>query len=298
MESAFFDSTLDWNLMLESRPPDAEIYIIPVKDWLRDSTITNNHMKLKKYQIVEKKTPRHIAIDTGTYVVVFRMGGFYGLQREAIVDVATDKKAKVLVFFVEYPGTVAGTEIVKFASYPPGAWVYLVPLYEWERDTTLEFADKRKLRKYLVPEGLTPVQTKAEEQVYMVLFDYNGKREVRKVDIIKGESITVKVYFEPQRHYIYETTEGLFPAKNLYIGTEPQGADVFLLPLEEWEKDTTIITDSLKLQKYLVPEGKTPVSTIAYHTKYIVVFVLNGARETQLIHVTEGKVYRIKEIFR
>ncbi|MBA7496254.1 hypothetical protein ES702_06853 [subsurface metagenome] len=83
---------------------------------------------------------------------------------------------------------------IELISEPPGAKVYLVPLLDWEKDPSI-ISDDNKLSKFQVPDGNTPVITRAYEKVYMVVFDLNGKKISRKLDVIAGKINRVKVTF-------------------------------------------------------------------------------------------------------
>lgn len=72
---------------------------------------------------------------------------------------------------------------VRLDSFPPGAAVYLVPKVDLELDPSI-MDDQGKLAKYRVPEGDTPVVTKAREKVYIVLFVRDGQVEMRELDVL------------------------------------------------------------------------------------------------------------------
>lgn len=86
-------------------------------------------------------------------------------------------------------------ENIELISEPPGAEVYLIPLYIWENDPSI-ISDDTKLSKFQVPEGNTPVVTRAFEMVYMVVFELKGKKITRKLDVIAGKVNRVKVSFK------------------------------------------------------------------------------------------------------
>ena len=86
-------------------------------------------------------------------------------------------------------------ENVELESDPPGAKVYLIPLNEWEAHPDIIF-DDNKLSYYRVPEGDTPVTTRTREKVYMVVFDLNGKKLTRKLDVMRDYQNKVKVKFQ------------------------------------------------------------------------------------------------------
>jgi len=84
---------------------------------------------------------------------------------------------------------------IHLSSDPPGARVYLVPLYRFETDTSL-VSDDAKLAEFLVSEGPTPVMTRALEKRYVVVFDLNGKKLTTRIDVIRGQTNQVKVVFQ------------------------------------------------------------------------------------------------------
>jgi hypothetical protein len=83
---------------------------------------------------------------------------------------------------------------VYLESDPPGAQVYLIPKIELDLDSSI-LCDPAKLSKYLVPEGVTPVTTRAREMVYVVLFSRNGQFVERKLDVIYGQINKAKAVF-------------------------------------------------------------------------------------------------------
>lgn len=83
---------------------------------------------------------------------------------------------------------------IRLLSDPPGAKVYLVPLYRFEADTSL-VSDDAKLAEFIVPEGLTPVMTRALEKRYVVVFDLNGEKLTTRIDILRGQTNQAKVVF-------------------------------------------------------------------------------------------------------
>ena len=72
---------------------------------------------------------------------------------------------------------------VRLDSVPTGAAVYLVPKVDVELDPSI-IDDQGKLANYRVPEGDTPVVTKAREKVYTVLFVRDGQVEMRQLDVL------------------------------------------------------------------------------------------------------------------
>lgn len=88
----------------------------------------------------------------------------------------------------------AMVDTVQLLSEPPGAKVYLVPLYSAETDTSLVSNDA-KLAEYLVQEGPTPVITRALEKRYVAVFDLNGTKRTKRIDVIRGHTNKAKVIF-------------------------------------------------------------------------------------------------------
>ena len=81
---------------------------------------------------------------------------------------------------------ISGCAVVRdihLESVPPGAAVYLVPKIKLERDPEI-LNDEGKLAKYRVPEGNTPVVTRAREKVYIAIFLLDGKLERRELDVL------------------------------------------------------------------------------------------------------------------
>jgi hypothetical protein len=87
-------------------------------------------------------------------------------------------------------------------STPPGAEVFLIPRFEWETHPQLE-EEIEKWWQYRVPEGVTPVTTRATRSAYLILFrskDTEAKdkppkyllKKVLKV-VREGEPNNVKV---------------------------------------------------------------------------------------------------------
>jgi hypothetical protein len=85
---------------------------------------------------------------------------------------------------------------IRLDSDPSGAKVYLIPWSIWEKDPGIQYDDAR-LAEYRLPRD-TPVVTSAKEKVYAVVFDLDGKKEWRKLDVmaIKKEDNWVKVVFK------------------------------------------------------------------------------------------------------
>lgn len=65
---------------------------------------------------------------------------------------------------------------VKFVSNPPGATVYLIPKLMWQRTPALSGKkDPAILGRYLLYNGVTPVNAMAQEYVYIALFKFKDK---------------------------------------------------------------------------------------------------------------------------
>ena len=83
---------------------------------------------------------------------------------------------------------------VRLESDPPGAAVYLVPKWVFERDPSM-LTDQDKMRQYRVPEGDTPVDTRAREMVYVVVFVRDGNVVTREMDVLPGKANLAKAVF-------------------------------------------------------------------------------------------------------
>ena len=66
---------------------------------------------------------------------------------------------------------------LKFVSNPPGASVYLIPKMIWERTPGLNGRSKNEnlLSRYTIYSGVTPVESTAQEYVYIALFKLNNR---------------------------------------------------------------------------------------------------------------------------
>lgn len=66
---------------------------------------------------------------------------------------------------------------LKFVSNPPGANVYLIPKMIWERTPGLNGKSKNEnlLSRYTIYSGVTPVESTAQEYVYIALFKLNNR---------------------------------------------------------------------------------------------------------------------------
>jgi hypothetical protein len=76
-------------------------------------------------------------------------------------------------------------------STPPGALVYLIPLWDWETNNAgaAILSDPNLLETYLIARGGTPIEEiEIKAQVYMAVFDLAGKRKVTRVSVTgKGD---------------------------------------------------------------------------------------------------------------
>lgn len=79
-------------------------------------------------------------------------------------------------------------------SRPTGAVVYLVPLFEWEKDSDM-INDDRKLSPYRVAQGNTDVQTFQPEMVFKAVFVLSGKKVAIDVDVTGDGNRNFKVDF-------------------------------------------------------------------------------------------------------
>jgi hypothetical protein len=72
-----------------------------------------------------------------------------------------------------------------FDSEPQKARVYLIPMWDIDKDSTI-LDDKNKLMNYY--KGNTPLTISVEQRVYMVLFILKGKREIMNLDVINDDT--------------------------------------------------------------------------------------------------------------
>jgi outer membrane protein OmpA-like peptidoglycan-associated protein len=82
---------------------------------------------------------------------------------------------------------------LEITSTSPGARVFLVPRAVWDSDTSIINNDE-KLNLYRPKEGdTTPVSTDVYEQVWILIYELNGKRSWKKVDVIGPDKNSVKI---------------------------------------------------------------------------------------------------------
>ena len=86
---------------------------------------------------------------------------------------------------------------VSVRSTPPGAAVYLVPLWDWQRhdDGNTLIADTTALAKYLVTKGTTPFDLDVKAQTYRVIFELAGKRKSAELYAMPSVQSEVSVRF-------------------------------------------------------------------------------------------------------
>jgi len=101
----------------------------------------------------------------------------------------------VFIAYVVFFMSCQMVDNIELISEPPGAKVYLIPLYIWENDSAI-ISDDTKLAEFQVSEGNTPVTTRAYEKVYMVVFDLNGKKISMRLDVIAGKINRAKATFQ------------------------------------------------------------------------------------------------------
>lgn len=101
----------------------------------------------------------------------------------------------VFIAYVVFFMSCQMVDNIELISEPPGAKVYLIPLYIWENDSAI-ISDDTKLAEFQVTEGNTPVKTRAYEKVYMVVFDLDGKKISRRLDVIAGKINLAKATFQ------------------------------------------------------------------------------------------------------
>lgn len=75
------------------------------------------------------------------------------------------------------------------------------------------------------------------------------------------------------------------------IDSEPRGAQVYLVPLWDWESSgdgRALLADPQKLAFFRVPEGPTDVRTVVRRQVYVAVLELDGQRKVQKVVITEN----------
>jgi hypothetical protein len=90
---------------------------------------------------------------------------------------------------------ISMTEL-ELESSPSGARAYLVPFYKWEHNPTLA-TNLQSLSYFEVADGLTNIKVKVYPQVYMALFELDGKWLTRKIDVIASKPNRTAVKFLP-----------------------------------------------------------------------------------------------------
>jgi hypothetical protein len=82
------------------------------------------------------------------------------------------------------------------------------------------------------------------------------------------------------------------------LQSDPPGAEAYVVPLDIYERDTTIIGDSGRLSKWRIQEGKTNVVTMQRLMSYMVVFTLRGAVRHQRAETNVTDTARVRASFR
>jgi len=73
--------------------------------------------------------------------------------------------------------------VIELDSDPSGATVYLVPQSDLTLDPSIRVSAE-KLARYRVPEGVTPVKVRAQQKVYVIIFEYEGRRAEVRLDAL------------------------------------------------------------------------------------------------------------------
>lgn len=80
---------------------------------------------------------------------------------------------------------------VEIKSKPSGAKVYLIPIYRWNKEKD-PINNQHLLERFELSDGTTDVDTMLDEQVFMVVFDLNGKRVFKRLDVISSKKNKVE----------------------------------------------------------------------------------------------------------
>jgi len=127
-------------------------------------------------------------------------------RKGAIVDRPSEKERPNLgpsgtcQFPLPSPAPPPDSYWIPFAvrSSPPGASLYLVPLWDWQthQDGARLLADLGALSTYLVTQGVTPLAPiKLKAQVYMAVFELAGKRKLAKLVVAPNAPREINVSF-------------------------------------------------------------------------------------------------------
>lgn len=80
---------------------------------------------------------------------------------------------------------------VEIRSKPTGAKVYVIPVHKWNKEKD-PINNQQFLERYELPDGTTNVDTTLDEQVFIVVFDLNGKRVSKHFDVISSKKNKVE----------------------------------------------------------------------------------------------------------
>lgn len=103
-------------------------------------------------------------------------------------------------------------------------------------------------------------------------------------------------------HYKGWATELVFPGSfentyptvtELICASDPSNAEVFLIPLFDWENDENLINNDNKLAKYKVPTGNTNTSVNVKEKVYIALFIKDGKRKWVKVDIPKDKVAKV-----
>jgi hypothetical protein len=105
-----------------------------------------------------------------------------------------DRRGEVVATFTQHDGISAIRALrfeptpidVRLLSRPPGAFVYMVPLFDWERGGPA-LLQSPSLPIYRVGNGVTDMTEKVYERVYVAVFERDGQRTCRRVDVKRDQ---------------------------------------------------------------------------------------------------------------
>jgi hypothetical protein len=80
---------------------------------------------------------------------------------------------------------------VEIKSKPTGAKIYLIPIHRWNKEKD-PINNQQFLERFELPDGTTDVDTTLDEQVFIVVFNLNGKRVAKRLDVIGSKKNKVE----------------------------------------------------------------------------------------------------------
>jgi hypothetical protein len=81
-----------------------------------------------------------------------------------------------------------------------------------------------------------------------------------------------------------------YPTAELKLSSVPVNAEVFLIPLFDWESDNNIINDDRKLAKHRVPTGNTETTLYVKQQVYVAVFIRDGRRKWVQVDIPRDRL--------